>query len=66
MADDSIAAAAIVQPSMTEMTEVRRSADSPAALTFADRAENAVQLLSRLAGVGAFVVAVTAILWLVF
>lgn len=59
-------AAVAVAPSLIETAEVRR--DIPMRVdsaTFADRAEQGVQLFSRWAGIIAFVGAVAAIVWLV-
>lgn len=65
MADDFAAIAAT--PSLIETTELRR--DLPGHMgtpTIADRAERGVQLVSRWAGILAFVGAVAAIAWLIF
>ncbi|WP_176590057.1 hypothetical protein [Sphingobium sp. EM0848] len=65
MAED-FAGVAVAQPSLNEKMEARRNVPARAdAVTFADRAEKGVQLLSRWAGILAFVGAVAAIAWLV-
>jgi hypothetical protein len=60
-------AAVATAPSLIETAELRR--ELPAridGMTFADHAESGVQLLSRWAGIVAFVGAVAAIAWLIF
>ena len=60
-------AAVATAPSLIETAEVRR--ELPARVdgfTFADRAESGIQLVSRWAGILAFVGAVAAIAWLIF
>ncbi|WP_242122696.1 hypothetical protein [Sphingobium sp. Sx8-8] len=66
MAED-FAGVAVVQASLVDTAEIRRDVSVHAnPMTFADRAESGVQLLSRWAGILAFVGAVAAIAYLIF
>lgn len=60
-------AVAVAQHSVADVAEVRQDVPArPPVISLADRAESGVQLLSRWAGILAFVGAVAAIAWLIF
>ena len=64
---DEFAAVAVAQPSSLPTTEAILSSPSHStAITFADRADRGVELLSRWAGIVVFVGAVAAIAWAIF
>ena len=59
-------AAVATAPSLIETADVRRDFPMRADITIADRAERGLQLVSRWAGILAFVGTVAAIAWLIF
>ncbi|WP_375195437.1 hypothetical protein [Sphingobium sp.] len=64
---EDFAGVAVVQPTLIDTADVRREMPVHAnSISFADRAESGVQLLSRWAGILAFVGAVAAIAYLIF